>query len=183
MTTRPTYSPTISPFPASRDVSDKEPTADSGSSSIEMANRSSAAADPIQGHRARLRREATHHRMLQQTLANDGVSLAERIEALALPWLDAVFHAETLPEAVLNPDHLAAEASTCLKGRIDGVDEQLLRSECGLLEAIQHQVAILRQSPPRARQELHRTRRGDRWSNLLKLLEAWEITLQTDRRR
>ena len=183
MTTRPTHRPRISPFPGSSGAGDHQPTADSRSSGIEMASRPPAAAGAISGHRERLRREATHNRMLQQTLANDGVGLAERIDALTLPWLETVFHAETLPAAMLSPDSLAAEASIGLKDCVDGIDAQLLRSECGLLEAIQHQIAILRQSPPRARQELHRNRRADRWSTLLKLLEAWEITLQSDRRR
>ncbi|MBS3786220.1 MAG: hypothetical protein KGY57_05355 [Gammaproteobacteria bacterium] len=136
--------------------------------------------DSRAGVRQRLRREVSHVIRVDNSLQAAGFSLTARTRALEMPWLDALFNTPECINTWLMPRSMA-----------DGAFEKLneigtyqhrkapVASEVALMEAIQHQRAVLRIANDQHERNLVAVRRRElSWAKLRSLLAAWEITLR-----
>lgn len=131
------------------------------------------------GHRLRLRREASYNVTTQRELSKFNVPLERRIEALELPWLEELFHSAIIPGSVINPHSLTADAQVILQ-EIDKEQNprQPIFSETELFETIYqllHTLRLLTGTTNNGRKKISRKKI---WGQLLILVRAWEATLR-----
>ncbi|KAF0279817.1 hypothetical protein FPL11_06265 [Spiribacter aquaticus] len=131
------------------------------------------------GVRERLRREATSALVIEAELKADGLALIERIKALQLPWLDALFHSPESVHTFLNAHGLSAPDAQRMTTTHRELSTPAIDSEVALMEAIQQRLRVLRLIRTRAAPHgLCGQRREKRWSQLLSWLALWETTLR-----
>lgn len=131
------------------------------------------------GPRERLRREASSARQVDADLAAAGLSPMDRVDALQLPWLEALFHQPQHSASVLDARALAVRVDEDAMAAAQGLPASALASEVALMEAVYQQLTVARRlCRITARPGLVRAQLKRRWTTLTGLLAVWEATLR-----